>query len=29
MRDATGLTLTEVADQLEVNQGSLSRIENG
>ncbi|WP_128375291.1 helix-turn-helix domain-containing protein [Streptomyces cavernae] len=29
LRDATGLTLTEVADQLEVNQGSLSRIENG
>ncbi|RZB19306.1 XRE family transcriptional regulator [Streptomyces sp. F001] len=29
LRDATGLTLTEVAEQLEVNQGSLSRIENG
>ncbi|MER6386746.1 Scr1 family TA system antitoxin-like transcriptional regulator [Streptomyces sp. NPDC001127] len=29
LRDATGLTLTAVADQLEVNQGSLSRIENG
>jgi len=29
LREATGLTLTEVADQIEVNQGSLSRIENG
>ncbi|WP_425245391.1 helix-turn-helix domain-containing protein [Streptomyces sp. NEAU-NA10] len=29
LRDAAGLTLTEVADQLEVNQSSLSRIENG
>ncbi|MEU8975910.1 helix-turn-helix transcriptional regulator [Streptomyces monashensis] len=29
LRNAAGLTLTEVADQLEVNQGSLSRIENG
>jgi transcriptional regulator with XRE-family HTH domain len=29
LRDTTGLTLTEVATQLEVNQGSLSLIENG
>ncbi|MGP3927833.1 Scr1 family TA system antitoxin-like transcriptional regulator [Streptomyces sp. 8N616] len=29
MRKVTGLTLSEVAEQLEVNQGSLSRIENG
>ncbi|KAA0921219.1 helix-turn-helix domain-containing protein [Streptomyces apricus] len=29
LRDATGLTLAEVAGRLEVNQGSLSRIENG
>ncbi|MGW7365594.1 helix-turn-helix domain-containing protein [Streptomyces sp. NPDC054841] len=27
-RDATGLTLTEVAEQLEINPASLSRIEN-
>ncbi|MGP3949611.1 helix-turn-helix domain-containing protein [Streptomyces sp. 7N604] len=29
LRETSGLTLTEVAEQLEVNQGSLSRIENG
>ncbi|MGP3948871.1 helix-turn-helix domain-containing protein [Streptomyces sp. 7N604] len=29
LREVTGLTLSEVAEQLEVNQGSLSRIENG
>ncbi|MFI6662969.1 helix-turn-helix domain-containing protein [Streptomyces sp. NPDC050523] len=29
LRGATGLTLTEVATQLELNQSSLSRIENG
>lgn len=29
LRDTTELTLTEVAERLEVNQGSLSRIENG
>lgn len=29
LREATGLTLAEVAEQLEVNASSLSRIENG
>ncbi|MGJ3560556.1 helix-turn-helix domain-containing protein [Streptomyces sp. INA 01156] len=29
LREAAGLTLTEVAEQIEVNQGSLSRIETG
>ncbi|MDQ0778372.1 transcriptional regulator with XRE-family HTH domain [Streptomyces aurantiacus] len=29
LRDAAGLTLTEVAEQIEINQGSLSRIETG
>ncbi|KUN29255.1 transcriptional regulator [Streptomyces antibioticus] len=29
LRDGTGLTLTEVTERLEINQGSLSRIENG
>ncbi|MBT2397209.1 helix-turn-helix transcriptional regulator [Streptomyces sp. ISL-100] len=29
LRDVSGLTLTEVAEQIEVNQGSLSRIETG
>jgi transcriptional regulator with XRE-family HTH domain len=29
LRDGTGFTLTEVAERLEINQGSLSRIENG
>ncbi|WP_156721982.1 helix-turn-helix domain-containing protein [Streptomyces apocyni] len=29
LRDVAGLTLTEVAERIEVNQGSLSRIETG
>ncbi|MFH8526860.1 helix-turn-helix domain-containing protein [Streptomyces tendae] len=29
LREASGLTLTEVSEQIEVNQGSLSRIETG
>jgi transcriptional regulator with XRE-family HTH domain len=29
LREATGMTLVEVAEKIEVNQGSLSRIENG
>ncbi|MEV6408403.1 MULTISPECIES: helix-turn-helix domain-containing protein [Streptomyces] len=29
LREASGLTLSEVAEQIEVNQGSLSRIETG
>ncbi|WP_328500867.1 helix-turn-helix domain-containing protein [Streptomyces sp. NBC_00457] len=29
LRDTAGLTLTEVAEQIEINQGSLSRIETG
>ncbi|MEO3749569.1 helix-turn-helix transcriptional regulator [Streptomyces sp. B6B3] len=29
LREASGMTLTEVAGRIEVNQGSLSRIENG
>ncbi|MFJ2342379.1 helix-turn-helix domain-containing protein [Streptomyces antimycoticus] len=29
LREASGLTLAEVAERIEVNQGSLSRIENG
>ncbi|MCX4478560.1 helix-turn-helix transcriptional regulator [Streptomyces cellulosae] len=29
LREASGLTLTEVSEQIEINQGSLSRIETG
>jgi transcriptional regulator with XRE-family HTH domain len=29
LREASGLTLTEVSERIEVNQGSLSRIETG